>query len=200
VVLGMPNSFYQIERPRKETKLPRVVSAENMVKIINSIANIKHKCIISTLYSSGLRVGELINLKVNDIDSDRMLIRVIQAKGNMDRYTILSESLLKDLRIYFKEYRPIEYLFEGQKGGKYTRTSVQAILTKATNEARINQKISPHMLRHSFGTHLLENGADLRYIQTLMGHKNSSTTELYTHIAINRLTTIKSPLDYLNLA
>ena len=200
VVLGMPNRFYQIERPRKETKLPRVVSAENMVKIINSIANIKHKCIISTLYSSGLRVGELINLKVNDIDSDRMLIRVIQAKGNMDRYTILSESLLKDLRIYFKEYRPIEYLFEGQKGGKYTRTSVQAILIKATKEARINQKISPHMLRHSFGTHLLENGADLRYIQTLMGHKNSSTTELYTHIAINRLTTIKSPLDYLNLA
>ena len=129
-----------------------------------------------------------------------MLIRVIQAKGNMDRYTILSESLLKDLRIYFKEYRPIEYLFEGQKGGKYTRTSVQAILIRATNEARINQKISPHMLRHSFGTHLLENGADLRYIQTLMGHKNSSTTELYTHIAINRLTTIKSPLDYLNLA
>ena len=200
VVLGMPNRLYEIERPRKEFKLPRVVSTQNMVKILNSITNIKHKCIIETLYSSGLRIGELLNLKINDIDSDRMLIRVLQAKGKQDRYTILSKSLLKDLREYFKIYRPKEYLFEGWKGGKYTRTSVQAILLRATEKAKVHQKISPHMLRHSFGTHLLENGADLRYIQTLMGHKSSATTELYTHVATNRLSTFKSPLDCLNLA
>lgn len=199
VVLEMPNRFYAIERPRKEQKLPKVMSTQNVIKLINEIENIKHKCIVSTLYSSGLRVGELLNLKISDIDSDRMLIKVVQAKGNRDRYTLLSNSLLVNLRSYFKEYRPKEYLFEGQKGGKYTRSSVQAILNTAANKARISQKISPHMLRHSFGTHLLENGADLRYIQTLMGHKSSSTTEIYTHVAINRLSSIKSPLDSLDL-
>ena len=199
VVMGMPNRFYDIERPRKEYKLPKVLSVEKISKLLKTIKNIKHHCIVGTLYSSGLRVGELINLKISDIDSDRMLIRVTQAKGNQDRYTLLSESLIKDLRRYYTEYRPKEYLFEGQKGGKYTRTSVQAIISKAAKSAKITQNVSPHVLRHSFGTHLLENGADLRYIQTLMGHKNSSTTELYTHVAINKLISIKSPLDSLNL-
>jgi len=199
VVMEMPNRFYSIERPRKQKKLPKVISKVDVKNMIDSIDNIKHKCIVGLLYSSGLRLGELLNLKINDIDKNRMLIIVTQAKGNKDRYTILSETLLYDLRIYYKTYRPEEYLFEGAKGGKYTPTSVQSIVKKAAQKAGVKSVVTPHVLRHSFATHLLENGVDLRYIQTLLGHNSSLTTEIYTHVAINHIKNIQSPLDSLNL-
>ncbi len=195
VVMGMPNRFYSIERPRKEQKLPQVISKEEILAMIANTNNIKHRCIISLLYSAGLRRSELLNLKLIDIDSKRMLVFIRNAKNNRDRYSLLSEKVLKDLRNYYKQWKPKEYLFEGQKGGKYSNTSVENIIIKAAQKARIFKRVTPHMLRHSFATHLLENGTDLRYIQTLLGHSSSKTTEIYTQVATNNLRSIKNPLD-----
>ena len=128
-----------------------------------------------------------------------MVILVKNAKGNKDRLTILSRSVLDDLRIYFKQWKPKEYLFEGENGGKYSSTSVMAIINKASKKANIKKKISPHILRHSFATHLLENGTDLRYIQRLLGHSSTKTTEIYTQVAINHVQKIVSPIDLINL-
>lgn len=198
VVMGMPNRFYDIERPIREVKLPEVLSKKEVSGILSKLQNIKHKCIVSLLYSAGLRLGELLNLRIKDIDSDRMLIRVQGAKGNKDRYTILSPSLLVDLRKYYLQYRPKDYLFEGPKGSKYSTTSVRKIVKRAAVRSRIQKNVKPHTLRHSFATHLLEDGTDLRYIQTLLGHNSSRTTEIYTHVATNIIKDIKSPLDTLN--
>ncbi|WP_378172665.1 site-specific tyrosine recombinase/integron integrase [Aquimarina sp. SS2-1] len=195
LVLNMPNRFYAIERPRKQQKLPVVLCKEEILSIINNTNNLKHKCIVSLLYSAGLRRAELLNLKISDIDSKRMVIRVVDAKGNKDRYTLLSVNLLKDLRNYFKQYQPKHYLFEGPKGNPYSASSVKAILEKAAKKSRITKRITPHTLRHSFATHLLENGTDLRYIQSLLGHSSSKTTEIYTHVATNTFRMIKNPLD-----
>ena len=198
IVLDMPSRMYGLERPRKQKKLPKVISIEEVKLIIENTTNIKHKCIVSLLYSAGLRRSELLNLKTTDIDSKRMLIFVGSAKGNKDRYTILSETVLEDLRIYFKEWRPKHFLFEGIKGYQYSTTSVANIVTKAALKANIKKRITPHMLRHSFATHLLENNTDLRYIQTLLGHSSSVTTEIYTQVATKNLQKIKSPLDFLH--
>ncbi|MCL5244931.1 tyrosine-type recombinase/integrase [Cellulophaga sp. 20_2_10] len=195
VVLGMPHRFYDIERPRKEYKLPKVISKEEILSIINNTNNIKHRCVVKLLYGSGLRKSELLNLKVNDIDSKRMLVRVQNSKGNKDRFTLLSKNALDDLRIYFKEFRPKDYLFEGQKGGKYSGESVLRIVKLASEKARIRESVTPHVLRHSFATHLLESGVDLRQIQVLLGHSSTKTTEIYTHVATNTFKTIKNPLD-----
>lgn len=198
VVLAMPNRFYAIERPRKEEKLPVVLSKNEVSRLLSNIQNIKHKCMVGVLYSAGLRLGELLSLKISDVDSERMLISVRGAKGKKDRYTILSRSLLNDLRKYYKEYRPKDFLFEGLHGHQYSDTSVRKIINRAVQFSRIKKKVSPHTLRHSFATHLLEDGTDLRYIQTLLGHKSSKTTEIYTHVATNIVKDIKSPLDTLN--
>ena len=195
VVLGMPNRFYEIERPRKEYKLPKVISKEDVIKIIEATNNIKHKCVVELLYGSGLRKSELLNLKITDIDSERMLVHVQNAKGNKDRYTLLSKNALHDLRLYFKEYKPNDYLFEGQKGGKYSGESILRIVKMAAKKAGLRKNVSPHILRHSFATHLLESGVDLRQIQVLLGHNSSKTTEIYTHVATNTFKTIKNPLD-----
>lgn len=199
VVLGMPNRFYSIERPRKEDKLPKVISLEEVQLLIKNTNNIKHKCIVSLLYSAGLRRSELLNLKLEDIDSKRMVINIKQGKGNKDRLTILSESVLIDLRQYYIQYKPKTYLFEGQKGKQYTAESVVKIIKNAAKKAKIRKIITPHMLRHSFATHLLENGTDLRYIQVLLGHSSTKTTEIYTQVAINNIKAIKSPIELLNL-
>ncbi|MFD2917139.1 site-specific tyrosine recombinase/integron integrase [Psychroserpens luteus] len=195
IVHGMPNRFYSIERPRKEKKLPEVLSKEEIIKIINSTNNNKHKCIVALLYSSGLRRGELLSLKVTDIDSKRMVVKINNAKGNKDRISILSPSILKDLQLYYKEYRPKEYLFEGQNGSKYSATSVLKIISVAAKKAGILKKVSPHMLRHSFATHLLENGTDIRHIQLLLGHSSTKTTEIYTHVANRSFMEIKDLLS-----
>ena len=195
VVLEMPNRFYSIERPRKAERLPQVLSKAEIKQMIACNRNIKHKCIISILYSGGLRRAELLNFKIADIDSKRMLIRVNGGKGKKDRYTLSSKKLLNDLRAYYLQYRPKEYLFEGAKGGKYSSTSVLRIVKRAARRAGIKKKVTPHMLRHSFATHLLENGTNLRYIQILLGHGSSKTTEIYTHVAVNSFTGIENPLD-----
>lgn len=195
LVLGMPNRFYQIERPRKKKKLPVVLSKDEIRKIIDAVNNIKHRCILSLLYSAGLRRGELINLKIVDIDSKRMLIKINDAKGNKDRYTLLSEKVLIDLREYYLKYKPENFLFEGQKKERYSATSIIKILSSAAQKAGITKHITPHTLRHSFATHLLESGTDLRYIQLLLGHNSTKTTEIYTHVAKNSFKTIQNPLD-----
>ena len=196
VVLGMPNRFYDVERPRPQEKLPEIISKEEVKEMINRTYNLKHQSIISLLYSAGLRRGELLNLKITDIDSKRMTVRVAQGKGKKDRYSILSEQLLLKLRLYFKEYRPEKYLFEGKPGCPYSASSVVKIVRKAAQAAKINKTVKPHTLRHSFATHLLEAGTDLRYIQILLGHNSTKTTEIYTHVATNTFKTIKNPLDY----
>lgn len=195
VVMGMPNRFYSIERPRKRQRLPKVLAKEYILRMIDRTKNIKHKCIIGLLYSSGLRRGELINLKIEDIDSSRMVIHIKDAKGNKDRYTLLSETTLCYLREYFIIYRPLVYLFESPYNTKYSAKSVAAIVRKAAEKAKAPIKVSPHTLRHSFATHLLENGTDLRYIQSLLGHSSTRTTEIYTQVAVKSFKSIKNPLD-----
>ena len=195
VVLGMPNRFYEIERPRKESKLPKVISKEEILSIIENTNNIKHRCIVQLLYGSGLRRSELLNLKLDDIDSKRMLVRVVGSKGNKDRLTLLSKTALNDLRKYYTKYEPHIYLFEGKKGIKYSGASVLKIVKTAAEKARIRTTVTPHVLRHSFATHLLESGTDLRQIQVLLGHGSTKTTEIYTHVATNTFESIKNPLD-----
>ena len=195
IVHGMPNRFYSVERPRATQSLPKVISKEEVLALINATKNIKHKCIVSLLYSAGLRRSELLNLKINDVDSKRMLIRVESSKGNKDRMTLLSKSVIQDLRIYFKEYKPKTWLFEGLKSRQYSGESVVKIIKRSALKAKIKRNVTPHTLRHSFATHLLENGTDLRYIQSILGHSSSKTTEIYTHVAINSFDNIKNPLD-----
>ena len=184
-----------IERPRKEKKLPIVLSGGEIKSIFNTITNLKHKALLSLLYSAGLRIGEAINLEITDIDSQRMLIHIKQAKGKKDRYTLLSEAFVKILRDYYIAYKPKKYLFEGQKGGKYSNTSAQKVLKTALFKAGIRKKVTLHSLRHSFATHLLEKGTDIRYIQELLGHSSPKTTMIYTHVTETSLKKIKNPFD-----
>lgn len=198
-VLGAAKTVYLIERPREEKTLPIVLNETEISDILKAAENIKHKTILMTCYSAGLRLSELINLKLKDIDSERMQIRVAQAKGKKDRYSILSPKLLGLLREYFTKYQPKIWLFEGQTGGQYSTRSIQVIMHEATFKAGIKKKVSVHTLRHSFATHLLENGTDLRYIQSLLGHESSKTTEIYTHITTKGFDQITSPLDKLDI-
>lgn len=199
LVMGMPNRFYSIERPRKEDKLPTVLSKTEIAAMIESTKNLKHKCIIELLYSAGLRRSELLNLKLTEIDSTRMAIKITEGKGNKDRYTLLGQRTLENLRQYYKTYKPVTYLIEGDKGKKYSETSVAKIIREAAKKARIKKRVTPHTLRHSFATHLLEDGVNLRNIQVLLGHNSSKTTEIYTHVANNVLSKIINPLDSLYL-
>ena len=192
--------LYEIKRPRKDKKLPVVLSKEEVAKILSSIDNIKHRAILMLVYSAGLRVGEVVRLKIEDIDSKRMLIHIKGAKGRKDRYTLLSEMALEILRKYWRDYKPEKWLFEGARKERYISTrTVQHILEHACTQAGIRKDISVHTLRHSFATHLLEGGTDLRYIQELLGHAHSKTTEIYTHVSTKSLGKITSPLDTLSL-
>jgi len=194
-VLGKPLTLEEIPLMKKENKLPKVISKEKIKIMIDSCENLKHKLIIKFLYSSGLRLSELLNLKRSDIDFDNNLILVRQGKGAKDRMTLLSPNLKDNLLKYYSSYKfKTSYIFEG-RNGRYSKKSVQKILERLGN--KIGLKIHPHMLRHSFATHLLENGTDLRYIQKLLGHSSSTTTEIYTHVANHQLKNIKSPLDNL---
>ena len=195
VVLEMPSRFYSIERPIKREKLPDVISEEEAKAMIAVTDNLKHKCIISILYSGGLRRNELLNLKINDIDSKRMLIHVKNGKGGKDRFTLLSNAVLTNLRKYYIKEKPGKFLFEGSKGVPYSASSVKKIVDKAALLVGIKKRVTPHTLRHSFATHLLEAGTDLRHIQVLLGHNSSKTTEIYTHVAIKSFRNIKKLLD-----
>ena len=197
-VLGRKKHYYQLNRPKKEKRLPNILTMEEVEGILKHCNNLKHKCILMTIYSGGLRRSELINLKITDIDSRRMLIRITDSKGNKSRFTLLSEKLLRLLRDYFRFYKPKYWLFEGQAGDHYSATSIENIFRSALKKANINKHATPHTLRHSFATHLLEQGINLRYIQELLGHSSIKTTEIYTHVSSRQLSKIKNPLDNLN--
>ncbi|MDA3899817.1 MAG: tyrosine-type recombinase/integrase [Spirochaetes bacterium] len=188
-----------IPRRNKDKKLPQVLSENEVQQIFAEVSNNKHRAILFVIYSSGLRISEAINLTLNDIDSERNCIHVRGGKGRKDRNTLLSQKVLEILREYYKEYRPGKYLFEGQTGGKYSTRSIQNIFKHAVKKAGITKPVSVHTLRHSFATHLLEQGTDLRYIQKLLGHSSSKTTEIYTHVTDIALNRIKSPFDNLKL-
>ena len=177
------------ERPRKEKHLPQIIDSEKLLISISKIKNLKHKSIISLAYSVGLRVSEIINLKIKDIDSKRMIINIIQSKGKKDRVVPLSKNLLKLLRKYYVQYKPDTYLFNGQNNIKYSSTSCNKIVKKY-----IGKTYSMHSLRHSTATYLLESGVDLRIIQKILGHKSNKTTEIYTHVSNNLLNKINLPI------
>jgi site-specific recombinase XerD len=190
-------SIEELERPNKEKKLPLVLSKEEIKKLLENIANIKHKTIISTLYSSGLRISELIHLRIVDIDSDRMIIRIVMSKGRKDRVVRLSEANLILLRMYYKAYKPRKYVFEGPKGKPYSATSIRNILKRGCKKAGITKKVTPHTLRHTYATHMLELGVDLRYVQNLLGHSRPETTMIYTHVTSDKLSLLANPFDEL---
>lgn len=188
-----------VERPLRNKMLPSIYSREEVSKILMSIDNEKHKLMIFLIYSAGLRISELINMHVEDILFDRKMVLVRRSKGRKDRYTILAETALTMLQEHIKNENPRQYLFEGQFGGRYSDTSLRKILTRAKHKAGVETRGSIHTLRHSFATHLLENGTDLRYIQELLGHSSSKTTEIYTHVSTLNIGKIKSPGDMINL-
>ncbi|MEM9525956.1 MAG: tyrosine-type recombinase/integrase, partial [Bacteroidota bacterium] len=178
-VEGRDRAFYEL-RPKKKQQLPRVLSEEEVKRLFAAVTNLKHRCILKIIYSGGLRLGEVCNLRIADINSDRMQIFVHGGKGKKDRYTTLSKKILAELRTYFREYRPDYWLFEGQSGGQYSPRSVQKVLRKAVQKSGVNPYATVHTLRHSYATHLLEQGTSLRHIQELLGHSQSATTEVYT--------------------
>ncbi len=185
-----------IHRPKKEKLLPNVLSKEEIKAILNAHSNIKHKTMLSLIYSCGLRRSELLNLKPADIDSKRNIIIIRQAKGKKDRIAPLSEKIVIMLREYYLLFRPTTWLFEGQQvGAQYDERSLANVLKQALVKTHIKKPVSLHWLRHSYATHLLEAGTDLRYIQEILGHKSSKTTEIYTHVSTKSLQNIKSPFD-----
>lgn len=195
-VLGNEKLFWEIPRPKKRIILPKVISEEKIIAGLLKTENLKHKAILYTAYSAGLRVSEVIKLKIADIDSDRMQMRIENAKGKKDRMATLAHSTLVILREYVKVYKPKIYLFEGQTIGEpYSARSAQTIFTKAYEALGMPKNISFHSLRHSYATHLLENGTDIKYIQELLGHNDIKTTMRYTHVSKRVLGKIESPLD-----
>ena len=187
--------FEEIPRPKKKSSLPKVISKSDIVKIFAQVENPKHALMLKLCYGMGLRVSEIVNLKITDIDSKRMLVHIEAAKSKKDRYVTLPSSVLDDLRNYYKNYRPKIYLFEGQYGGQYSIRSVQAVFKNAMRKAKINKTVGIHGLRHSYATHLLECGTDMVFIQKLLGHKDIKTTEIYAKVSNRQLRNIKSPLD-----
>lgn len=190
-----------IERPRREKKLPNVLNRKEIESLLTAAKiNLKHQAMLSLIYSCGLRRGELLSLKIRDIDSTRGLLNILNAKGKKDRICPLSEKTIQLLRNYYEKYRPAEYLFEGwEQGSKYSARSLEEVMKKYLKLAGINKPASLHWLRHSYATHLLENGTDLRYIQEILGHKSSKTTEIYTHVSTRYIQQIKSPFDDIDL-
>ena len=198
-VLKGRRKFYFIDRPRKDIILPDVLNIEEITEMIKAADNIKHKLIIMFAYSSGLRLGEVVRLRLTDIDRQRMQVRVEQGKGRKDRYTKLSEKILPVLDAYIREYNPEDLIFNGEKGKPYSARSVQEVVKSIARKAGVAKKVTPKTLRHTFATHSLENGIDLRYIQSMMGHASSKTTEIYTHITTKGFENIKSPMDSLDI-
>lgn len=196
-VAHRPKMFFNIPRPKKPVTLPKMLSKKEVKRLFSTVKNQKHSIALQLCYGMGLRVSEVVNLKIKDIDSSRMQVGIRGAKGKKDRYVPLPKSLLPQLREYYKAYRPKEYLLEGQYGGAYSKSSVQHIFKKAMRHAGIHKEIGIHGLRHSYATHLLESGADLRFIQELLGHHSIKTTQVYTNVTQASLSQIVSPLDQL---
>jgi integrase/recombinase XerD len=187
-----------IPAPKKPEKLPVVLSPEEVVKFLGSVGSIKHRAILTTCYAAGLRISEVIHLKATDIDSQRMVIRVEQGKGQKDRYVMLSPKLLETLRDYWRKVRPQGWMFEGDIAGQaINRSSVELACQKARRLSGIRKPITPHSLRHGFAVHLLESGTDVRTIQLLLGHRSLATTARYLRIATSKVCSTSSPLDLL---
>ena len=184
-----------LERPKKSRKLPNVLSQEEVLNIIRCTQNLKHRAILALIYSCGLRISELINLKLIDFHIERKQLIIKNGKGRKDRYVSLADSFLPLLSNYYHSYIPKVYFAEGQKGGKYSAESVRQFLRKSCLKAQIKKNVTPHTLRHSYATHLLENGVDIRYIQSLLGHAKPETTMIYTHVKRKDLMEIQNPLD-----
>ena len=198
-VLGRDKCFYDLPRPKKPEKLPSVLAEAEIVSLVKKTANLKHRALLMTAYAAGLRVSELVALRLNDIDSKRMMIHIHGGKGKKDRMVPLSRLLLETLRAYVRQFRPAVYLFEGDKGGApYSSRSAQEVLRQAKQRAGIRKSGSIHSLRHSYATHLLEGGTDIRYIQSFLGHKSLATTMIYTHVGQLKIESIQSPLDKLD--
>jgi site-specific recombinase XerD len=194
-VLKREKMFIEIPRPKKPSILPKVISTQDIKKLFEVTVNLKHNTMLKLCYGMGLRVSEIVHLKISDIDSKNMQVFIERAKGKKDRYVNLPASILDQLRIYFKEYSPKIFLFEGQYGGQYSIRSAQQAFKDALQKADINKKVGIHGLRHSFATHLLENGTDISFIQQLLGHNDIKTTLRYTHVSKKTIKNIKSPLD-----
>jgi integrase/recombinase XerD len=187
-----------IHRPKKQKLLPNVLSKEEVKMILNAQKNLKHKLMLSLIYSCGLRRSELLHLKLSDIDARRGLVIIRQAKGRKDRIAPLSEKINKMIEEYCVAYEPKAWLFEGQdKSGPYDERSLASVLKQALEKSKINKPVTLHWLRHSYATHLLENGTDLRYIQEILGHSRSTTTEIYTHVSNKSIQKVISPFDSL---
>jgi integrase/recombinase XerD len=185
-----------IQRLRREKRLPNVLSKNEVKSILEAPTNLKHRAMLSLIYACGLRRSELLNLTLKDILSDRNLLFIRQSKGKKDRVVPISIKLIEMLRDYYKAFKPKTWLFEGQEvGKKYSERSIQLVLNQAVEKAKIVKPVSLHWLRHSYATHLLESGTDLRYIQELLGHSSSRTTEIYTHVSTRNLQQIRSPFD-----
>ncbi len=186
-----------IKRPKQDKKLPVVLSKQEIIKMIEKTDNIKHKLMIQILYSSGLRVSELVDLKIDEINFYRRTVIVKAGKGRKDRITIISRIVLKNMEKYLLEYQPLIYLFESHEAGtKINVRTTQMIVTQAVKRAKINKNVTAHSLRHSFATHLLESGVNLRYIHELLGHARLETTRVYTRVAVNKLNEINDLLEY----
>ena len=194
---GIEIDKIDIKRPNKDKKLPNVLSKEEMKTLFEVTKNLKHKTLLSLVYSAGLRIGEALNLRQKDIDFQRGLIHIKTAKGRKDRYTLLSQGITPILKTYLNHYNPKHYLFEGRNGEQYTQVSARQVLKKSLVNARIQKYATLHTLRHSFATHLLESGTDIRYIQELLGHNSPKTTMIYTHVSTTNLKDIKNPFDSL---
>jgi len=183
---------------RRPRKLPVVLSRQEVTQLFQAVRDLKYRTVLMTTYAAGLRVSEVTRLKLTDIDSQRMCVRVEQGKGHKDRYVILSEKLLKHLRRYWADYRPADWLFMDRRGRTHLPIStVQTVCKRAREDAGIKKVVKPHTLRHCFATHLLEAGTDLRTIQVLMGHRSLSTTAIYIHVAVQNLRDVRSPFDIL---
>jgi len=194
-VLGKDWESIRIKRPRRNKKLPVVLSKEEIKSMIETTRNLKHRAILAVIYSAGLRISEVISLRPSDIDSDRKQIRVL-GKGNKYRYTLLSGNTLDMLRMYWRAYRPVRYLFEGQKQGQpVSKETIQSVFKQSCKRAGIKKQATVHSLRHSFATHLLENGINLKIIQSLLGHSSLRTTSIYLHVTRFDPASIKSPFD-----
>lgn len=198
-VLKQERKVYHIERPLTEKKLPLVLSQDEIVLIFGAITNLKHSIMLMLIYSAGLRRSELINLRIGDLDISRKVVFIRGAKGRKDRQSLLAKNLVPLLEPYLKEYKPRYWLFEGEKGEQYSPSSLQKVFARALERAGIKKEAHLHTLRHSFATHLLESGASTRFIQVLLGHESSRTTEIYTQVTQFSLTKIKSPLDSLEV-
>jgi integrase/recombinase XerD len=195
-VYNRPFAIGEIERPKRSRRLPVVLSLEEVRAILEGLGNLKHRVMLMLVYSAGLRVGEVVKLKPEDIDSERKMIHVRSGKGRKDRYTLLSGVVLEVLREYWKAYKPRTWLFEGYIPGRpYSIRSAERVFEVAAKKAGIQKDVSIHTLRHSFATHLLEQGTDIRFIQELLGHSSVRTTEIYTHVSRKQIASLRSPID-----